>query len=72
MILLYCLHVPRYNNVEIREQYKHDTRQLQRTYSAYFHTQHLWPSWNVVALALWNRGEYSALEMVNRLYLKGI
>ena len=63
------LQIPYAKQDELEQQY--DRRQLPRAYSTYFLTQHPCPSWSIVALALWQRGELGALEMVQKLYLKG-
>ena len=40
-------------------------------YSIFFLTDNPSPSWSTVALALWEAGEHGALEVVQKLYLKG-
>ena len=54
---------------ELERQY--DRRQLPRAYSTVFLTDNPSPSWSTVAFALWKKGELGALEVVQKLYLKG-
>ena len=54
---------------ELQQQY--GGRERTRAYTAYYITQHPAPSWRIVALALWEAGEHGALEVVQKLYLKG-
>ena len=54
---------------ELKQQY--DRRQLPRVYSTIFLTDNPSPSWSTVALALWQAGESRALEVIQKLYLKG-
>ena len=54
---------------ELQRQY--DRRQLPRAFSTIFLTDNPSPSWSTVALALWEAGEHGALEVVQKLYLKG-
>ena len=54
---------------ELKQQY--DRRQLPRVYSTIFLTDNPSPSWSTIALALWQAGESRALEVVQKLYLKG-
>ena len=54
---------------ELKQQY--DRRQLPRVYSTIFLTDNPSPSWSTVALALWQAGESGALEVIQKLYLKG-
>ena len=54
---------------ELKRQY--DRRQLPRAYSTVFLTDNPSPSWSTVAYALWEAGEHGALEVVQKLYLKG-
>ena len=63
------LQIPVFKRIELEQQY--DRRQLPRAYSKCFLTQHPCPSWSIVAFALWKREELGALEMVQKLYLKG-
>ena len=50
---------------------QYDRRQLPRAYSTVFLTDNPSPSWSTVAHALWEAGELGALEVVQKLYLKG-
>ena len=63
------LQIPESKRDELRQQY--DRRQLPRAYSIVFLTENPSPSWSTVALALWQAGEHGALEVVQKLYLKG-
>ena len=63
------LQIPRSKQNELEQQY--DRRQLPRVYSTVFLTDNPSPSWSTVALALWDVGEHGALEVVQKLYLKG-
>ena len=54
---------------ELKQQY--DREHLPRAYSTYFIIKHPSPSWILVAIALWERRELGALEIVQKLYLKG-
>ena len=63
------LQIPGSKQDELKNQY--DRRQLPRVYSTIFLTDNPSPSWSTVALALWQIGELRALEVVQKLYLKG-
>jgi hypothetical protein len=63
------LQIPGSKRRELEQQY--DRRQLPRAYSTVFLTEVPSPSWSIVALALWEAGEHGALEVVQKLYLKG-
>ena len=63
------LQIPRSKPDELELQY--DRRQLPRAYSTVFLTDNPSPSWSTVALAFWEAGEHGALEVVQKLYLKG-
>ncbi len=63
------LQIPPPKRDELKRQY--DRRQLPRAYSTVFLNEVPLPSWSTVALALWQTGEHGALEMVQKLYLKG-
>ena len=63
------LRIPPSKRYELQQQY--DRRELNRAYTAYYITQHPAPSWRMAALALWQKGELRALEVVQKLYLKG-
>ena len=54
---------------ELKRQY--DRGHLPRAYSTVYLTENPSPSWNTVAYALWQTGEHGALEVVQKLYLKG-
>ena len=56
---------------ELGQKYAYDRRQLPRAYSTVFLTENPCPSWSTVAFALWEAGEHGALEVVQKLYLKG-
>ena len=63
------LHIPLSKHRELEQQY--GWKQRPRAYSTYFITKHPSPSWILVANALWKSGELGALEVVQKLYLKG-
>ena len=63
------LHIPFSKRDELKQQY--DGSERKRAYTAYYITQHPAPSWRIVALALWRKGELGALEVVQKLYHKG-
>ena len=63
------LQIPGSKRDELKYQY--DRRQLPRAYSTVFLTDNPSPSWSTVAYALWVVGELGALEVVQKLYLKG-
>ena len=65
----FYLQIPDSKRDELKPKY--DRRQLPRAYSTVFLTDHPSPSWSTVALALWQAGEHGALEVVQKLYLKG-
>ena len=53
------------------QQRQYDRRQHCRAFSTIFLTDNPSPSWSTVAFALWRTGEHGALEVVQKLYLKG-
>ena len=55
---------------ELEQQYP-VVAQLKRAYSAYFLTHHPAPCWRIIATALYNGKELGALEVVQKLYLRG-
>ena len=63
------LQIPDSKKYELKQQY--DGRERTRAYTAYYITQHPAPSWRIVALALCQAEEHGALEVVQKLYLKG-
>ena len=63
------LRIPYSKREELQCQY--DRRQLPRAFSTVFLTDNPSPSWSTVAYALWQAGEHGALEVVQKLYLKG-
>ena len=63
------LQIPNFKLEEFKRQY--DRRQLPRAYSTVFLTDNPSPSWSTIALALWEARELGALEVVQKLYLKG-
>ena len=65
----FYLQIPRFKRDELGQQY--NRRQLSRAYSTVFLTENPSPSWSTVALAMWEAGEHGALEVVQKLYLKG-
>ena len=54
---------------ELQQQY--DRQQIKRAFSVYFMSHHPAPSWLIIANALFETGEHGALEVVQKLYLKG-
>ena len=64
------LHIPDSKRSEIQEQYS-SISQRRQEYCRYWLTQHPSPSWLVVANALYMTGEHGALEVLQKLYLKG-
>ena len=63
------LQIPYSKQHELQQQY--DGRELKRAYATFYLTRHPAPSWRIVALALWQAREHGALEVVQKLYLKG-
>jgi hypothetical protein len=63
------LQIPYSKRCELEQQY--DRRRRPRVYSTVFLTEVPSPSWSTVALALWEAKEHGALEVVQKLYLKG-
>ena len=63
------LQIPDSKQDELQQQY--DGRELKRAYATFYLTRHPAPSWRIVAHALWQAGEHGALEVVQKLYLKG-
>ena len=64
------LHIPWSKQVELQQQYP-VVAQLKRAYSTYFLTHHPAPCWWIIATALYNGRELGALEVVQKLYLRG-
>ena len=64
------LHIPESKQKELRQQYP-VVAQRKRVYSAYYLAHHPGPSWRIIANALWWIEELGALEVVQKLYLKG-
>ena len=64
------LQIPDSKKAELQEQYP-VVAQLKRAYSAYFLTHHPAPCWWIIATALYRKGELGALEVVQKLYLRG-
>ena len=67
-ILIY-LHIPYSKQRQLEQQY--DRGQVNTACADYIISCHPSPSWTVVANALWIRKAAGALEMVQKLYLKG-
>ena len=65
------LQIPYSKREELEHQTEYDRRQLPRVYSTVFLTENPSPSWSTVAFALWADREHGALEVVQKLYLKG-
>ena len=64
------LHIPDLKQEQIEVEYPVVT-QRKRAYSAYYLTHLPGPSWRIIATALYNAKEFGALEVVQKLYLKG-
>ena len=64
------LHIPWSKQQELQQQYP-IVAQLKRAYSAYFLTHHPAPCWWITATALYEEKELGALEVVQKLYLRG-
>ena len=64
------LHIPESKQVELQQQYP-VVAQRKRAYLAYYLAHHPGPSWRIIATALWETEELGALEVVQKLYLKG-
>ena len=64
------LHIPYSKQRELRQQYP-VVAQRKRAYSAYYLAHHPGPSWRIIANALWRSKNHGALEVVQKLYLKG-
>ena len=64
------LHIPYSKQSELRQQYP-VVAQRKRAYSAYYLAHHPGPSWRIIATVLYNATEFGALELVQKLYLKG-
>ena len=64
------LHIPSSKRRELQQQYP-VVSQRKRAYSAYYLAHHPGPSWRIIANALWQSKEHGALEVVQKLYLKG-
>ena len=68
-VIVDWLQIPDFKGDELKQQY--DRRQHPRAYSTYFIAENPAPSWGIIALALWEHEELEALEVVQKLYLKG-
>ena len=64
------LHIPVSKHQELQQQ-NHVVAQRKRAYSAYFLTHHPAPCWRIIATALYRKNELGALEVVQKLYLRG-
>jgi hypothetical protein len=64
------LHIPESKQQELKQQYP-VVAQRKRAYSTYFLTHHPAPCWRIVATALYRKRELGALEVVQKLYLRG-
>ena len=64
------LHIPYTKREELQQQYP-VVAQRRLAYSVYYLAHHPGPSWRIIATALYNAGEHGALEVVQKLYLKG-
>ena len=68
-LFLSYLHIPSSKQRQLQQQY--DRGQVNTACADYIIDHHPSPSWMIVANALWFWGEAGALEMVQKLYLKG-
>ena len=68
--VVYWLHIPLSKQEELQQQYP-VVAQLKQAYSAYHLTHHPAPSWRIIATALYVAKELGALEVVQKLYLRG-
>ena len=64
------LHIPESKQKELRQQYP-IVAQRKQAYSACYLAHHPGPSWRIIATAFWHKKEHGALEVVQKLYLKG-
>ena len=64
------LHIPGSKKNEIQRQYSSISQRRQQ-YCRYWLSDHPAPSWLVVADTLYRTGEYGALEVLQKFYLKG-
>ena len=64
------LHIPQFKREELKQHYP-VVAQRRRAYSAYFLTHHPAPCWRIIATALYQQWELGALEVVQKLYLRG-
>ena len=64
------LHIPQSKQGEFQQQYP-VVAQQKRAYSVYYLTNNPAPSWRIIATALYNKKELVALEVVQKVYLKG-
>ena len=62
------LHIP---FSERRENLRYTPRYVRTYYCDYWLTYHPAPSWKLVAIALWMTEEHAALEVLQKIYLKG-
>ena len=67
-VLLY-LHIPYFKQGQLQQQY--DSGQVNTARADYIIDHHPSPSWIIVANALWRLRAAGALEVVQKLYLKG-
>ena len=68
--IVWRLHIPLSKLRELEQQYP-VVAQRKRAYSAYLLTHHPAPCWWIIATALYNGRELGALEVVQKLYLRG-
>ena len=63
------LQIPVSKQGELKQQY--NSSQVKKALAECFITHHPTPSWMIVGNAIWKGGEHKALEVVQKLYLKG-
>ena len=68
-IVIDDLHIPDSKQRQLQQQY--DSGQVNTARAEYIIRYHPSPSWTIIANALWYYREAGALEMVQKLYLKG-
>ena len=68
-LVLLFLHIPNSRRIQLEQQY--DNGEMNTARADYIIDHHPSPSWTIVANALWMYYAAGALEMVQKLYLKG-
>ena len=68
-LVLLFLHIPNSQRIQLEQQY--DSGEMNTARADYIIDHHPSPSWTIVANALWTYYAARALEVVQKLYLKG-